>query len=81
LGELKTTNAVSGNPSPSQQKLGEENLRSGETLTIAGFALDGKDWEGIYVGRRKGGDLVYAGKVDHGFDKQSAADLATVSGH
>jgi hypothetical protein len=24
---------------------------------------------------------VYAGKVDHGFDKQSAADLATVSGH
>ena len=46
-----------------------------ETLTIAGFALDGKDWDGIYVGRRKGVDLVYAGKVDHGFDKQSAADL------
>ena len=46
-----------------------------ETLTIVGFALDGKDWDGIYVGRRKGGDLVYAGKVDHGFDKQSAADL------
>jgi bifunctional non-homologous end joining protein LigD len=46
-----------------------------ETLTIAGFALDGKDWDGIYVGRRKGGDLVYAGKVDHGFDKRSAADL------
>ena len=32
-------------------------------------------WDGIYVGRRKRGDLVYAGKVDHGFDKQSAADL------
>jgi bifunctional non-homologous end joining protein LigD len=46
-----------------------------ETLTIAGFALDGKDWDGIYVGRRKGVDLVYAGKVDHGFDKQSVADL------
>jgi hypothetical protein len=58
LGELKTTNAVSENPSPSQQKLGEENLRAGETLTIAGFAVDGKDWDGIYVGRRKGGDLV-----------------------
>jgi bifunctional non-homologous end joining protein LigD len=27
------------------------------------------------TGRRKGGDLVYAGKVDHGFDKVSAADL------
>jgi bifunctional non-homologous end joining protein LigD len=46
-----------------------------ETLTIAGFALDGNDWDGIYVGRRKGKDLIYAGKVDHGFDKASAADL------
>jgi len=46
-----------------------------ETLTIAGFALDGKDWDGIYLGRRKGNDLVYAGKVDHGFDKESAARL------
>nr|WP_249810489.1 non-homologous end-joining DNA ligase [Bradyrhizobium sp. 157] len=46
-----------------------------ETLTIAGFALDGNKWDGIYVGRRKGKDLVYAGKVDHGFDKVSAADL------
>jgi bifunctional non-homologous end joining protein LigD len=46
-----------------------------ETLTIAGFALDGKKWDGLYVGRRKGDDLVYAGKVDHGFDKSSVADL------
>ena len=46
-----------------------------ETLTIAGFALDGNDWDGIYLGRRKGSDLVYAGKVDHGFDKTSAAEL------
>ena len=46
-----------------------------ETLTIAGFALDGNKWDGIYVGRRKGKDLVYAGKVDHGFDKATAADL------
>ncbi|MBX9645521.1 MAG: DNA ligase, partial [Xanthobacteraceae bacterium] len=37
--------------------------------------LDGTKWDGLYVGRRKGGDLVYAGKVDHGFDKVSAADL------
>ena len=27
------------------------------------------------LGRRKGNDLIYAGKVDHGFDKVSAADL------
>ncbi|WP_247522591.1 hypothetical protein [Bradyrhizobium sp. 190] len=46
-----------------------------ETLTIAGFALDGNDWDGIYVARRKGDDLIYAGKVDHGFEKQSAAEL------
>jgi bifunctional non-homologous end joining protein LigD len=46
-----------------------------ETLTIAGFALDGMKWDGLYVGRRKGDDLIYAGKVDHGFDKVSAADL------
>jgi bifunctional non-homologous end joining protein LigD len=46
-----------------------------ETLTIAGFALDGNEWDGIYVGRRKGDALIYAGKVDHGFDKQSSAKL------
>ncbi|MGX1352318.1 ATP-dependent DNA ligase [Bradyrhizobium elkanii] len=45
-----------------------------ETLTIAGFALDGIEWDGIYVGRREGDELIYAGKVDHGFDKVSAAD-------
>jgi bifunctional non-homologous end joining protein LigD len=46
-----------------------------ETLTIAGFALDGSDWDGIYLGRRRGDDLIYAGKVDHGFTKASAIDL------
>ena len=25
-----------------------------ETLALAGFALDGNDWDDIYVGRRKG---------------------------
>ena len=33
------------------------------------------DWDGIYLGRRKGNDLIYAGKVDHGFDKTSTTDL------
>jgi bifunctional non-homologous end joining protein LigD len=46
-----------------------------ETLTIAGFALDGNAWDGIYLGRRKGDELIYAGKVDHGFDKKSSAEL------
>src|SRR5206468_5098251 len=44
-------------------------------LSIADFALDGTRWDGIYLGRRKGKDLVYAGKVDHGFGKTSAAEL------
>jgi bifunctional non-homologous end joining protein LigD len=46
-----------------------------ETLSIAGFALDGKKWDGIYLGRRKGKELIYAGKVDQGFDAASAKDL------
>jgi ATP-dependent DNA ligase len=46
-----------------------------ETLTIAGYAIDKGKWDGIYVGRRKGADLIYAGKVDHGFDKASATAL------
>jgi len=46
-----------------------------ETLAIAGFALDGKKWDGLYLGRRKGRELIYAGKVDHGFNSTSAKDL------
>jgi bifunctional non-homologous end joining protein LigD len=48
-----------------------------ETLPIAGFALKENKFDGIYIGRRKGDDLVYAGKVDHGFDKASTAELQT----
>jgi len=39
-----------------------------ETLSIAGFALDGNKWDGLYLARQKG-------KVDHGFDTASAKDL------
>jgi bifunctional non-homologous end joining protein LigD len=46
-----------------------------ETLPIAGFALKENKFDGIYVGRRKGQDLVYAGKVDHGFNTASAKEL------
>jgi bifunctional non-homologous end joining protein LigD len=44
-------------------------------LPIAGFALDGEKWDGLYVGRQTGKELIYAVKVDHGFDKPSAAEL------
>ena len=46
-----------------------------ETLPIAGFALKENKFDGIYVGRLKGKQLIYAGKVDHGFDPASAKDL------
>jgi bifunctional non-homologous end joining protein LigD len=34
-----------------------------ETLTIAGFALDGSKWDGLYLGRRKGEDLMPAKSI------------------
>jgi bifunctional non-homologous end joining protein LigD len=46
-----------------------------ETLPIAGFALKANKFDGIYLGRLKGSDLVYAGKVDNGFDESSTAVL------
>lgn len=46
-----------------------------ETFTIAGFALDGDNWDGLYLGRRDGNHLIYAGKVDHGFDRMSSTEL------
>ncbi|MDQ1470563.1 MAG: bifunctional non-ous end joining protein LigD [Bryobacterales bacterium] len=46
-----------------------------ETLPIAGFALDGGKWDGIYIGREKAGQLIYAGKVDHGFTPESEKEL------
>jgi bifunctional non-homologous end joining protein LigD len=46
-----------------------------ETLTIAGFAMNENKFDGLYLGRRSGEGLVYAGKVDHGFDGVSAKDL------
>jgi bifunctional non-homologous end joining protein LigD len=32
-------------------------------------------FDGLFVGRLKGKELIYAGKVDHGFDSASAKDL------
>ena len=46
-----------------------------ETLTIAGFAMKESRFDGLYLARQKGKELVYAGKVDHGFDSASAKDL------
>jgi bifunctional non-homologous end joining protein LigD len=53
----------------------KKTCAQGETPPIAGFAIKGNQFDGIYVGRQKGNSLVYAGKVDHGFDKVSAKNL------
>jgi bifunctional non-homologous end joining protein LigD len=45
--------------------------RHRETFVIAGLAFVGPKFDGIYLGRREGRDLIYAGKVETGFtDKQ-----------
>lgn len=33
--------------------------------------MKGNKFDGLYIGRVKGNDLVYAGKIDHGFDRVS----------
>ena len=55
--------------------MGKKRAVPSATLSIAGFALDGNKWDGLYLTRQKGKELVYAGKVDHGFDTASAKDL------
>jgi bifunctional non-homologous end joining protein LigD len=49
--------------------------RQRETLPIAGFALKENRFDGLYIGRQEGDELIYAGKVDHGFDSASVKDL------
>jgi bifunctional non-homologous end joining protein LigD len=36
-----------------------------ETLTIAGFALDGSKWDGLYVGRRVRKTQAFAKRISH----------------
>jgi len=60
-----------------------------ETLTIAGFAFDGSKWDGLFVGRRKGDDLVYAGQdrpwirqgLQRRLDSQAAASARISPDH
>lgn len=62
-------------PSGRSNDWAKKTCEKRETLTLAGFALDEGQWDGIFLGRRKGDGLIYVGKVDHGFDKASTADL------
>jgi bifunctional non-homologous end joining protein LigD len=44
---------------------------------MAGFSLKENKFDGLYLARRTGKELIYAGKLDHGFDTASAKDLRT----
>jgi len=46
-----------------------------ETLAIAGFKIKDNRFDGIYVGRQHGDKLLYAGKVEQGFEAPAAKDL------
>lgn len=46
-----------------------------QTFVVAGVAFKGRKFDGVYLGRRKGGELLYAGKVENGFDATSERDL------
>jgi bifunctional non-homologous end joining protein LigD len=49
--------------------------RHRETFVIAGLAFKDNKFDGIYLGRKKGSDLVYAGKVETGFTERQVAHL------
>jgi len=54
---------------------GKKTRAQRETLPIAGFALNANRFDGLYMGRIKGKQLVYPGKIDHGFDEVLARHL------
>jgi len=44
--------------------------RQRETFVIAGLAFKRGKFDGVYLGRRVGGKLIYAGKVENGVSKE-----------
>jgi bifunctional non-homologous end joining protein LigD len=52
-----------------------------ETLPIAGFALDGEDWDELYLARRKGPELVYAGRWITALTRSPQPVCASASRH
>jgi len=53
----------------------KRTCRRRETFVVAGIALKGKKFDGIYLARRVNDELLYAGKVEHGFSAESERDL------
>jgi len=53
----------------------KRTCRMRDTFVVAGIAFKGGKFDGIYLGRRTDEGLLYAGKVENGFDAQSERDL------
>ena len=49
--------------------------RHRDTFHVAGIAYDKGKFDGIYLAKRAGKKLVYAGKVEQGFDRQRVKHL------
>ena len=49
--------------------------RQRETLQIVGYALKENRFDGLFVGRQNGDQLIYAGKVDLGFTPGTVTDV------
>jgi bifunctional non-homologous end joining protein LigD len=53
----------------------KSTCRHRDTFVIAGLAHKGSRFDGIYLGQRKGRQLVYAGKVEIGFSEEQVKRL------
>jgi hypothetical protein len=55
--------------------LGQGDVPAARETADRGLRLDGTKWDGLYVGRRQGNDLVYAAKVGPRLRRESAKAL------
>jgi bifunctional non-homologous end joining protein LigD len=53
----------------------KRTCRQRETFVVAGIAFDRGKFDGIYLARRENDELLYAGKVENGFDPTAAKTL------
>jgi bifunctional non-homologous end joining protein LigD len=53
--------------------------RKRDTFVVAGIAYKGTKFDGVYLGRREEGGLVYAGKVERGFSEDQKRQIAALA--
>jgi bifunctional non-homologous end joining protein LigD len=53
----------------------KQTCRQRETFVVAGIAFNRGKFDGLYLSRRENGELLYAGKVENGFDKTAEREI------